>query len=128
MKARTLPGGPYDEHASGAPVSLDFDLVLLVEAEQLLSEGRFRAHQPVDRIVPVTAQHETHVLVVVEEANDDAIADLDPAVWRPARIDRCGLFVRGRWVCMLCFGNASFGVALGTTVLCHRLYAASVQR
>jgi hypothetical protein len=84
VNADALSGGSHDEHAPASPVSLDLYLVFFVEPEQLLSEGRFRAHQPVDRIVPVAAQHETRGLVVVEEADDDAVADLDPPVGRGA--------------------------------------------
>ena len=82
MKAEAFVDGAHNENSPAAPVRLNFDLVLLVEPEKLLSERRLGADQTVYGVMPVAAQHEARGLVVVEEADDDAVADLD--LWKYA--------------------------------------------
>lgn len=92
----------------------------------MLSEGRFRAHKAIDRIVPVAAQHEACRFVVVEEADDDAVADLDAGVGLAARC-RIGCVRRARSSHLSRFGNAQLSVPLRPAVFRRRLYPVRVE-
>src|SRR5882757_8403508 len=126
MNTDSLPSRSHDEQAPEAPVRLNLNLVLLVEPEQLLPERRFRSHQSVDGIMPVTAQNETRGLVVVEKADDDAVADLDTSVWL---LPRCllGCICLAHPNCRSCVGNTLFSIALGTAVLRRRMDAVRIE-